>query len=412
MSILDEISSRQQLGRSWELVHKRGKETPGIDGVTLTEYSKNLSDKLRTLSFALKNNGFVFSSVLEKRIPKKNKDKTRRINIYTVEDKIVQKSIQHSFERRGKNGSLFPEIYNDVSVGFLRGTSGVKISVQRIKQYHKEGYCYLTSADIADFFDNINIRRLREIIFGRLGEDKSANSLIDQTLDPIIIQRDRFDPAVNKYVGSNSGVAQGSILAPLYSNIYLIEFDQILSAAGIVALRYADDLALFSKNIDDAKVNLDFVKNVLEQKLSLSFHSSSAKEPKHHNFNDRFAFLGIQYRIAPTIKPTDGQTERWTIQPIDEKVDRLMEEIERVLDPNSYETLWRRIYKLNHMIRGWFDCYTAVGCSKRIMDATHVSISGIYKEKLDTLLLKKKIISRKLNDAQFDFFGVLPPVKK
>lgn len=286
MSLIKEVSSLSQLGRAWSALKRNKDVTPGIDRETIELFDINFRANLANISKKLRSKSYKFSEVIQKPIPKHpGSKKTRDIRIFTLRDKIVQKSIQISLEKKSDK-KYFPEINNSVSVGFLKKVSGVKEAVKRIKKYHKNGFEVLTSADIAKFFDVINRSKLKKIITKRLAPDTSINWLLDQCLSPEVIKMDRNLENKTFLPDTHEGVSQGSILSPLFSNIYLMSFDKALEKSKILAIRYADDLAILSKNLTAAKIELSKVEKILLKESGLKFHPfGTDKEPKICSLN-------------------------------------------------------------------------------------------------------------------------------
>ncbi|MEA1869296.1 MAG: hypothetical protein U9N09_03985 [Euryarchaeota archaeon] len=73
---------------------KLGK-SPGIDGVTVGKYAKNLDENIAKLVRRLKAKQYKPQPVLRAYIPKPNGDK-RPLGIPAVEDKIVQMALKDS----------------------------------------------------------------------------------------------------------------------------------------------------------------------------------------------------------------------------------------------------------------------------------------------------------------------------
>ena len=249
MLLLNEVASISQLRDAWESIKRKGKNTPGVDNITLSSFASNLPKNIKEISIELKAKTYCFNAVLQRSIPKPGKSQERHIGLYTIKDKVVQKSIQISLERKRRNtASLFPDIYNNVSIGFISRRKnmdeplGVRKAIEQIKKNYQDGYPVMVTADIKDFFDIIPKKQLYGKIIKRL-PDASTNWLIKQTLHPLVLKQDRFTGIIKPIDATEAGVTQGSILAPLYSNIFLSDFDLYLQNNNIRALRYADDFA-------------------------------------------------------------------------------------------------------------------------------------------------------------------------
>ncbi len=405
MNYLNEVASLPQLNAAWEHVKKKKDVTPGIDGETVDGFAINLNNNLKSISSELKSKKYKFNSALETEIPKKNSSKIRKIRIFTIKDKIVQRSIQLSFEKQRRSGSLFPEIRNSISIGFLQRVSssefsGVKKAVEEIKKHYKKGYIIMTAADIKDFFDEIDKKKLFTLIQSRLHPDDSLDWLVSQLLDTKVCKKDRFSNMIIDKPMSISGVGQGSIISPLLSNIYLMSFDKEVEKLGIPALRYADDFAYFSKTITDGKENLPKIAKILLKEASLSFHPDKSKAPKHYDLKHRFGvYLGVKFQR--------GNVGRWIITPIESKVNDLYRKIRDKLANDNNATLFGRIDFTNRCLKSWMDCYKYLGCTSKNLKKIYADAVIIYEGELNKLLKKNGITKHILTRKQLTFLGVM-----
>jgi hypothetical protein len=96
---------------------------------------------------------------------------------------------------------------------------------------------WVARADVNDCFDRIPrwevLRRLRAVV-----ADAQAVDLVRRLLDR---------PVTGKRVAvpdRGLGLHQGTVLAPLLSNLYLDAFDRSMLAAGYKVIRYSDDIAI------------------------------------------------------------------------------------------------------------------------------------------------------------------------
>lgn len=411
MTLLAEVASFTQLVKAWK--HVKKKDSPGIDDKTVENFSIGLRGNLKNISKELQEKKYEFNTVLETEIPKKDKSKLRKIRIFTLRDKIVQKSLQLTFEKKRKTGILFPDIRNSVSIGFLEklGSNeylGVKKAIKEVKRNYRKGYHVMTSADIQDFFDEINQDKLFKTIKFQLSPDDSLDWLIKKLLNPKVVKKDRFHGNFIDLPSSKSGVSQGSIISPLLSNIYLAKFDKKIEQLGIPALRYADDFAFFSKSMEIAKSDLEKIKKILLKDTKLSFHpNDSNKKPAHYNLknNNRHGiYLGIKFERK--------HLNSWVISPIISKIDEVKKKIKNKLDPQNDLTLIERISFINRSLKGWMGCYKHVGCTKRNLNATYKDLITIYGVELNNLLVKKKIIRKELTSNQLTFLGLGKLYKK
>lgn len=97
----------------------------------------------------------------------------------------------------------------------------------------------------------------------------------------------------NKYVTAGKGVAQGGVISPLLSNIYLHSFDKALETRGTANVRYADNIVLLAKDPEPLKEEYFFSIDFLRQTLLLEIN----KNPKPFFTPDEgFSFCGIFFK--------------------------------------------------------------------------------------------------------------------
>ncbi len=103
-----------------------------------------------------------------------------------------------------------------------------------LKKAMSAGFTSAVKADIAAFFDSVDLERLDAILCGYFP----------------------FEPLIGKIVkwvrassgDGTSGLPQGSPLSPLLSNLYLDRFDKEMEKTGLKLIRYSDDFVVLNKD--------------------------------------------------------------------------------------------------------------------------------------------------------------------
>ncbi len=149
----------------------------------------------------------------------------------------------------------------------------------------RQGLDWIVRADIRSFFDQISPALLCTTI-GQFIDDQRARTLLQSWLQKI-------KPA------HAQGIAQGAPISPLLSNLYLDALDRELTAHGIPALRYADDLVLFASSQGQAEQQLGILTQLL-RKLALELAS---EKTMIGSSTDRIAFLGQTLGQIPQPPP-------------------------------------------------------------------------------------------------------------
>lgn len=124
---------------------KRNKAS-GIDGVTLEEYGKNLSENVKLLEQKLRTKEYRHKPVRRVYIPKPGKDEKRGLGIPALEDKIVQLMANKILE------PIFESKFLECSHGFRSGLSCHTAITVLNQSIMKEPINYVVEVDIKKFF--------------------------------------------------------------------------------------------------------------------------------------------------------------------------------------------------------------------------------------------------------------------
>lgn len=409
MDYLKEISRSTQLEDSWEHVKRKRKVTPGVDSVHVSTFGESWRKEKSIISDSVKSGKYKFQKVILKKIPKKTSSEKRPIRIYTVRDKVVQTSMRLSIEKS------FPETINSVSIGYIdsnkfEGDSvGVKRAIERIKNASKLDYKYFVTADIQDFFEKIDRKRLEKIIATRMKPTDGFIELVRASLKPEVIALDKYGKR-SELADTGSGVAQGSVISPLYSNIYLFSFDQELERRGILAIRYADDVLLMAKTMNQAKKALRISEEILFETTRLLYHpKDSEKCAKIHNI-----YTGVEEYLGVYIQKTN-MGKKWLVRPSDKKISLQKKKIVSALNPQREEDLYTRLDYLNRSLYGWRRTYEYAKCTPSGLAKIHKELFETYIHHVEHLMSSRGIQDKHgnpLSKSQIQFLGILPPNRK
>ena len=224
---------------------KKGKAA-GVDGISVEEYGKTLDANLEGLVGRMKGRKYYPQAVKRVYIPKSGNE-LRGLGIPAVEDKIVQMGMKKIME------SIYEADFLDVSYGFRPGRS-CHMALRKVDTIlMKERVNFVVDLDIHKFFDNVNQKKLVELMSRRI-TDRSWISLIVRTLRSGIMEEGEIRD-------SKSGTPQGGVISPLLANIYLhYALDEWYEDkfkpesrgySGMV--RYADDVVLFFEEEEEAE---------------------------------------------------------------------------------------------------------------------------------------------------------------
>jgi len=213
------------------------RKAPGVDGVSVEEYGKDLEEKLKGLVSRMKAKQYRPQAVRRVYIPKGN-GKLRPLGIPTVEDKVVQMGMARILE------AIFEGDFLDVSHGFRpgRGCHGALMSFDAMVA--TKPVSYVIEVDIKGYYDNIDHGWLMKCLKQRIA-DPSFLSLIMRTLKAGVMEE-------GVWRETDAGAPQGGIISPILANIYLhyvldLWFERKLKKAlkgHAELIRYADDFII------------------------------------------------------------------------------------------------------------------------------------------------------------------------
>lgn len=109
----------------------------------------------------------------------------------------------------------------------------------------------------------------------------------------------------NRLVTTEKGVPQGAVISPLLANVYLDEFDKIISASDVKLVRYADDFLVLARTQDRIVQAYGEVVEALTQ-IKLEMHPQKTQIA---NFEQGFRFLGHGF-LQQAIFPLESAKEK------------------------------------------------------------------------------------------------------
>ena len=260
------------LHQAWSKVYEN-QGCAGVDRQTLEAFAGQLHTNLETLRNEVLYGTYQPLPLLRVAVEKPSGG-LRLLSIPTVRDRVLQTAVTRIIE------PLFEAEFEDCSFAYHKGRSVVQ-ALARIQLLQRQGYQWVVDADIQSFFDSID-HTLLMMEVGKLITDTGLLRLIQLWLCATVADGDR------RFV-MHKGVAQGSPIAPLLSNLYLDHLDEALMDNNLCLVRFADDFLILCKSKDRAEQALELTDNVLRQ---LRLNLNTCKTQIVH-FDQGFRFLGV-----------------------------------------------------------------------------------------------------------------------
>jgi retron-type reverse transcriptase len=108
---------------------------------------------------------------------------------------------------------------------------------------------------------------------------------------------------------TKTGVPQGGVASPLWSNIFLTPFDHAMTAAGYRVTRWADDFVVVCRTRQEAQTALALAGSFLRDELGVSLHPEKTRIV---HVDHGFEFLGYKVkrgkglRLSASTAPPPG----------------------------------------------------------------------------------------------------------
>lgn len=326
-SLIDKIYDKENISLAIEKVKKGGKG-PGIDGITPDEIPWTVGDEIHQ---ALKTNSYKAKPV--RRVEINQGQKTRKLGLPTVKDKIVQQATKQILE------PIFDPDFHPSSYGYRPEKSCAKAIAKAEMFMTKYNLKYVLDMDLSKCFDTLDHEIIIDSFNKRVSDGKVLN-LLKQFLKSGVVEDGGLKP-------TETGAPQGGVISPLISNVYLDEFDKHMRENDIRIVRYADDILVFAKT----KAQLMKYKQIAERKLEEMKLKINASKTKVTHLSQGVNFLGT-YITGKYIA-----IERKRIQ-------RIKDKIRKVTRRNQSRPMKQIIMKLNQILQGWINYYKIANCKR------------------------------------------------
>ncbi|MDD3582287.1 MAG: CRISPR-associated endonuclease Cas1 [Desulfobacca sp.] len=276
-AIFDQLGQIATLRQAWLQVLKKGARG-GLDGVQPQDLEQEIDQTLGRLAEDLRQQRYVPIPYAKGAMPKFDENREwRKLSLPAVVDKIVQQALVNLIE------PIFDKEFLDTSYAYRHGKGPVR-AIKRIEHICRSARVrFVATADIDKFFDTLDQELLLQKVGARLQEPEIV-SLISRWLKAGMVS------SKGDWEETEAGIAQGGVISPLLSNIYLHPLDQLAAAQRYHYLRYSDNFILLSENKDRLYAAYEQLQGFLTKALKLKLNENP------YPFKDirgGFVFLGI-----------------------------------------------------------------------------------------------------------------------
>ncbi len=249
---------------------------------------------------------------------------------------------------------IFESDFQDGSYGY-RPKRKAHEAINRVEKAAIKDNTKAIDIDLKSYFDNVRHHILMEKIAKRIN-DKEIMHLIKLILK----------------VGGKRGIAQGSPISPVLSNIYLNEVDKMLEKAKEVSkegkyqhieyARWADDLVILIDRHPKWEWLEKSVYKRLQEELAKIEVEVNEEKTKVVNLKEgeTFSFLGFDFREKIT------KQGKWTVKTTPKMTARtsLLQKLKEVFRGHKSQPIWKVVQTINPILRGWTN-YFRIGNSGR-----------------------------------------------
>ena len=342
------VCKPETLSEAYRLA-KANHGAPGLDGVTFEAIETAGVDAfLEQIRDELVQGTYRPMRYRHQAIPKGDGKGHRLLSIPSIRDRVVQGALKLILE------PIFEADFQEGSYGYRPGRSAHD-AVQRVAGAIAQGKTRILDVALHAYFDHVRHHVLLAKMAARI-DDPEVMRLLR------LILKTR----------AKQGIAQGDVLAPLLSNVYLTPVDRMLERAKEVTregqythvedARFADDLVI----LIDGHWRQSWLLRAVEKRLreEVATLHVTLNEDKSRIVDlvkgESFGFLGFDCR---RLRNRKGNWQPY-YTPQMRKRTALLRRLKAVFQGSRSQPIDRVIDQINPILRGWVT-YFAIGHSSR-----------------------------------------------
>jgi RNA-directed DNA polymerase len=358
-SLIDKLARGDTLAMAWAKVRSNAGAC-GVDGITVERFAKDSQSRLLVVKEHLKGGSYQPKPVKRVWIPKPGSRQKRPLGIPTVTDRVVQGALRMVVE------PIFEREFAPHSYGFRPGRS-CHDALRRVEALLQSGHTHVVDIDIKGYFDAIPHERLMKKVAERIADGRVLE-LITRFLKAGVMEGlERWE--------AEAGAPQGAVMSPLLANVYLNPLDWLLAAAGLEAVRYADDMVVLCRDAHSAQHAMGLIEQWMRE-AGLELNSQKSRIVDLGITGSHFDFLGYRFwrgkggKLRRLVRPKSEQKLRERLKPLTRRA--------------SGWSLEMILAKVNPILRGWY------GYFKQASTDALKETDGWVRGRLRSILRKRR----------------------
>jgi RNA-directed DNA polymerase len=330
----------------WEAYQlaKQKHGAPGVDGVTFAQIdAAGVEGLLSALGDELRSKTYQPLPCRQVKIPKGG-GKERTLKIPAIRDRVVQGAVRLILE------PIFEADFQPGSYGY-RPNRTAHEALERVSEGLNKQLHQVIDLDLASFFDTVRHDLLLSKLARRIRDD-DLMWLCNRILKS----------------GGRRGLPQGSVIGPLWANVFLNDIDRMLERAQVTTkqgryevvryTRFADDLVVLVSKHPRAVHWAKVVERRLREEIGKLDLVVNEDKTRVVNFGDGepFDFLGYTFRWVP--QRSDPSQKMVLRRPQKKKRTSFLRRLSETLRKHLHEPIAEVVKTVvNPMVRGWVNYF-------------------------------------------------------
>jgi len=334
----------------------------GVDGVTWSEYKKNLDQRLADLHNRVHDGTYRALPSRRVYIPKPDGRK-RPLGIAALEDKIVQHAVGKVLS------AIYEEDFLGFSYGFRPGRGQHDALDALFVGLTRKKVNWVLDADIKGFFDAISHEWMQRFVEHRIADPRVLR-LLRKWLRAGVSEDGQWSK-------TKVGTPQGAVASPLLANIYLHyvldlwvnQWRKTKASGDVIIVRYADDFVLGFQHRHEAQEFILALKKRLE-KFALSLHPEKTRliefgrfalenrKKKGKGKPETFDFLGFTHICTVTRKKRWFHIYRKTVN---KRLRAALAKVKAAIRARMHDRIGEVGEWLQMVVRGYYRYYAVSG---------------------------------------------------